>query len=118
MQRVVILRHGESEANVAGLIVSDPGNGVDRYGLSPRGEQEAAAAAATLAAQPWLVGAPVAASDFLRTRQTAAVVAAALQSSVSHDERLRERHFGRLELQPSARYAEVFTPPPVARAAC
>ena len=38
--KYLIMRHGESEANVAGLIVSDPAIGCERYGLTELGRQQ------------------------------------------------------------------------------
>ena len=39
----VLLRHGQSKANVAGVIVSAPANGVlEKYALSDKGKAEAA----------------------------------------------------------------------------
>jgi hypothetical protein len=35
--RYICVRHGESQANIAGLIVSDPNNGVHAYGLTDDG---------------------------------------------------------------------------------
>ena len=38
--RYFAMRHGQSEANAAGIIVSDPANGCPRYGLTPLGRQQ------------------------------------------------------------------------------
>ena len=35
-----IMRHGESTANVEGIIVSTPENGVTKYGLSEEGQAQ------------------------------------------------------------------------------
>jgi broad specificity phosphatase PhoE len=36
----LLMRHGESEANVSGVIVSDPATGCDRFGLTEQGLQQ------------------------------------------------------------------------------
>ncbi len=37
----LIMRHGESEANVADLVVSNPDIGCAKYGLTPLGKSQA-----------------------------------------------------------------------------
>ena len=41
----LIMRHGQSEANAQGIIVSDPKIGCFRYGLTALGREQAGAAA-------------------------------------------------------------------------
>lgn len=111
----VLVRHGESTANKAGIIVSDPRNGVGAHGLTELGKAQARAAGAELArslsadsgtAQP----VAVVSSDFARAKETADAIKAAVAEAppVAVDIRLRERFFGSLELQPSSRYCEVW----------
>ena len=92
--RYYAFRHGESLANVEGIIVSDPSVGTAMYGLSERGRQQVARSAAELGAldaDPVIV-----ASDFKRTVETAEIIRSVLAvDSVRLDPRLRERFFGR-----------------------
>lgn len=82
----VVLRHGQSEANVAGVIASNPEIACARYGLSVTGIVQAAAAGQRIVelyhrgpkenAKPESVyqGLAVVASDFRRARETAEAV--------------------------------------------
>eukprot|EP00929_Paragymnodinium_shiwhaense_P038055 TRINITY_DN20179_c0_g1_i4.p1 TRINITY_DN20179_c0_g1~~TRINITY_DN20179_c0_g1_i4.p1 ORF type:complete len:161 (+),score=44.63 TRINITY_DN20179_c0_g1_i4:52-534(+) len=80
-KRYFALRHGESEANVAGIIISDPKVGTKRYGLTKKGiaavRVSAAAFAKKVTAQrPFAV--EIIASDFKRTMETARTFRSAL----------------------------------------
>ncbi len=103
----LLMRHGESQANQADLIVSAPENGLKLYGLTPRGRKQAQEAAR-------LSGLPnstvVICSDFRRTRETAEVVVEALRirEPLVLEPALRERYFGRLEGTTGDRYREVW----------
>lgn len=106
-RRLVLTRHGESVGNVAAtraeqeqsLVVDVATRDADTP-LSPRGEEQARALGAWLAALPagerpevvWC-------SPYLRTRQTAAIAleAAGLELPVRYDERLRDRELGVLD---------------------
>ena len=104
--RYFAMRHGKSEANAAGLIVSDPANGCPAYGLTPEGREQAAASGAALRAdlgeefvQPGRL--VVVCSDFKRTRETAEVLLEALGRGGEAPvvaTWLRERFFGDWEL--------------------
>ncbi|MEZ6184307.1 MAG: histidine phosphatase family protein [Planctomycetota bacterium] len=101
------LRHGESEANVQGLIACDPETALKGFGLSERGRTQVQASAAAQALA--LAGAKVVTSDFARARQTAEIAAHVLGVEPPRtDLRLRERWFGELEGEPATRYAEVW----------
>ena len=85
----LIMRHGQSEANVAGLIVSDPAIGCERFGLTEQGRQQVVASATEYTGEPL---SRIICSDFLRTRQTAKLVTEALGlSSPQLEAGLRER---------------------------
>jgi probable phosphoglycerate mutase len=102
-----VMRHGQSRANVAGIIVSRVES--DRrgdYGLSELGRTQAlkAAKASGLPADTVIFS-----SDFSRARQTAEIVRAHLGAAeVSLSEALRERSFGDWEGSATANYARVW----------
>lgn len=103
-----LLRHGQSRANTRGLIVSDPENGLTGYGLTETGKQQVAQsvrACEALDRQTLIY-----ASDFLRTKETAAIAADILDAGqpVQYSPRLRERFFGDWELTADANYAGVW----------
>jgi 2,3-bisphosphoglycerate-dependent phosphoglycerate mutase len=90
---LVLLRHGQSTANAAGLFT-----GILDPGLSGSGADEARAAAGLLKTHD-LVPDAVLVSLLQRAGQTAAVVAAALDlpaDTISADWRLNERNYGAL----------------------
>lgn len=103
-----IIRHGESMANVAGLIVSAPENGVDQYGLSVEGQQQVRD---SVLREDRLNGTTlIISSDFKRTQETASIVYEALSSNqpTQVEPLLRERFFGEWELGDSKEYALVW----------
>lgn len=89
--RYLLMRHGHSQANQQGVIVSSPERGIEGFGLSEYGEQQLAQ---LVADWQWSVPTRVVHSDFLRTTQTAARVAAKFGLAPCVDKRLRERSFG------------------------
>lgn len=103
--RYLLMRHGHSEANAQGLIVSTPEHGLNAYGLSPEGHAQLAR---LVAEWPWPAPTRLLHSDFLRTTQTAEHVAARFGLVATPEPRLRERHFGTLEGGPDERYPEVW----------
>jgi broad specificity phosphatase PhoE len=102
-----IMRHGQSRANVAGLIVSRIEN--DRrgeYGLSELGCAQALEAALACGLPMDTV---IWSSDFTRARQTAEIVRAHLDApEVELTEALRERCFGDWEGSSTDNYARVW----------
>lgn len=105
--RFSVMRHGQSKANVAGVIVSDIET--DRrgdYGLSRAGRRQAVAAAGGCGLPPDTV---ICSSDFARARQTAELVRACLGAGeVIVTQALRERCFGGWEGTSSANYERVW----------
>jgi len=98
--RYYAFRHGESKANVEGIIVSDPAIGTAKYGLSEKGRGQVEESATRLSAV--VFRAVIVTSDFLRTIETAEIVRRVSGvDSVRLDQRMRERQFGRWE---GARY--------------
>lgn len=89
MTTFLIVRHGETDWNVAGRL-----QGWRDSALTAAGRAQAAAVAGRLAREP--IDALVA-SDLGRTQATAAPIAAALGLAVAPDAGLRERCYGILE---------------------
>jgi broad specificity phosphatase PhoE len=102
------MRHGESKANVSGIIVSSIET--DRsgdYGLSERGRRQAAEAARSCGLSDQTV---IRSSDFARAWQTAQIVSEQIGAAeVAAARELRERSFGELEGSPATEYARVWT---------
>ncbi len=91
-----IMRHGESEANQAGLIISSPAKGIARYGLTEKGRAMAEKSLALAGFSPPVTR--IISSDFRRALETARLAAAALGiKEVETSELLRERFFGSLD---------------------
>ncbi len=99
--RYFVMRHGESEANVLGVLVGDPRRGLEGFGLTDLGRRQAVGAAAVYkkSHSPLLDGTEIVASDFRRTRETAELLAEGLGNSVpvGLNIGLREMSFGELE---------------------
>ena len=90
MQRLILVRHGESVWNVERRV-----QGQTCRGLTTAGHVQAERTADLLAS--WLEEAVVVSSDLGRCRDTAAPIAAALRVEAASDATLRERDFGRWE---------------------
>lgn len=100
------LRHGQSEANEQGIIVSDPAVGFKGCGLTPAGRAQVSGASS---AAPLGQDALIFCSPFLRTLETARILAEARGvEDVTPDERLIERHFGTLEGSSDKCYGQVW----------
>ena len=107
LNRYSVMRHGQSKANQAGVIVSRIEN--DRrgdWGLSDLGRLEAVTAAEGCGLSADTV---ICSSDFSRARQSAEIVRAHIRApEVIITEALRERCFGDLEGGPVESYARVW----------
>lgn len=103
-----LMRHGESEANVAGIIVGDPAVGLADFGLTDRGRAEVRESAARFRS---LHGADaIISSDFRRAMETARIAADVLGvAEVRSSELLRERFFGGLEGTDNGNYKLIWT---------
>ena len=105
--RYHVMRHGQSQANVAGLIVSS----IDRdragdFGLTETGRRQVLAAAAGCGLPADTV---ICASDFRRAAQTAAIMRECLGApAVTAAPALRERFFGDWDGTSTANYARVW----------
>ena len=106
--RYFVMRHGQSLANLQQVIVSDPQNGIDDYGLSEQGMVQVRE---SVRRDPGLDSdLLIVSSDFRRARESAEIaheILACVQP-LQFDERLRERNFGDWELTPDSAYALVW----------
>jgi broad specificity phosphatase PhoE len=103
-----LLRHGESEANARGLIVSSEKNGLDFFGLTTKGKEQSRK---TMREWKHIFSKEtiIIASDFLRARETAEIVQEELNAGgYSTSKLLRERFFGDLELSHHSNYGKVW----------
>ena len=102
----LLMRHGESEANVSGVIVSDPAIGCDRFGLTEQGLQQISDSAKGFRGDAIT---QIVCSDFLRTLQTAQLVAEILHLPQPKQEiGLRERFFGNWEGMSAEHYEKIW----------
>lgn len=101
------MRHGESLANVAKIIISSPENGVKAdYALSDTGRDQAKAAAVKSELGPDTL---IFSSDFSRAHETAQIVADVIGAAAPQIlTALRERNFGDLEHGPNSHYDAVW----------
>lgn len=107
VNRYSVMRHGQSRANAAGLIVSRiETDRAGDFGLTPRGREQAREAALGCGLPP---GTLICASDFARARETAEVVRACLGAGeVRVARELRERCFGDWEGTAAVNYQRVW----------
>ena len=92
-----IIRHGESEANKQGLIISFPENGTKAYGLTDLGKEQVKK---SITENKHLFNnkSLIISSDFLRAKETAEIIKEELElAEVIFNTLLRERTFGELE---------------------
>jgi probable phosphoglycerate mutase len=101
-----IMRHGESDANVTRLIVSDPLAGVQSYGLTDKGKTDVGKAIE----ESGLTSAVdiVYTSEFMRARQTAEIVAKLCGAELKTTPHLRERFFGEYDRLGDEHYRAVW----------
>lgn len=111
-----VLRHGQSEANVAGIVASQLVNAENAYGLTEAGREEVTRSVeGALDALKELSPLSIISSPFLRARQTAEVAASILGVPVEVDHRLAERDFGEFELLDDSHYENVWVADPTGR---
>ncbi len=104
--RYYALRHGRSEANEAGKIVSHPGEGTVKWGLTPLGRKQVEGG---VGRSPLGTDTLIITSDFLRARETARLAAEILGCPLPREDvRLRERFFGRYDGQDDSCYHRVW----------
>lgn len=87
------MRHGQSLANEAGLIISSPVDGaLNKYGLSDEGRKQVMLSTQSSALNSSVL---IYSSDFSRARQTAEIVRQLINADdITITESLRERYFG------------------------
>lgn len=105
------MRHGESMANVEGIIISTPENGVPKYGLSDEGRVQVGRSVNDALLNSRLDDAMhIVSSDFKRAHESADIACKLLTSKypVKLDVRLRERDFGDFELKNNVHYQTVW----------
>lgn len=106
--RYFAMRHGHSLANQQAIIVSQPENGLEGFGLSDRGRVQVTESLQRFSVPH--VDIIIVSSDFRRARESAEIAAQSLDAveAINLDPRLRERNFGQLELTTDGRYADVW----------
>lgn len=106
----IVMRHGQSEANKTHIIASQPDNARFGYGLTPKGRQQAHAAARAIAFRYPNAPCVVASSPLLRAFQTAAIVDRVMKcdGSVMEEPAFTERSFAAFELQSDTHYKKVW----------
>jgi probable phosphoglycerate mutase len=100
-------RHGQSLANVKGIIVSDPAVGTVKFGLTEEGRRQVLESIS--AVKGFGSDTLVVSSDFKRAVETAEIIREVLGAGpVLIDQRLRERFFGGWEGQPHENYSKAW----------
>lgn len=97
--RYFIIRHGESEANVAGILLSHPKDGIIGFGLSKKGKKQVKDSIRKNKKNKLLNSDVIIySSDFLRARETAEIARKLLGiKKINFHKKLRERYFGKLD---------------------
>jgi len=105
-----LLRHGQSEANVLEIIVSNPVEGVEKYGLTPTGRSQITSSVQRAKAQGQLNSSTlIYSSDFKRCRESAEIASAILDCPPHFTPALRERYFGIWDFTHHSNYQQVWS---------
>lgn len=93
------MRHGQSKANVAHILLTHPKDGTVGFGLSPEGKRQVKASVLKNKQQGLLdKDVIIYSSDFLRAKETAQIAAKILGvKKISFHKKLRERYFGKYD---------------------
>ena len=111
------LRHGQSEANLAKIISSDPSISVLQHGLSDEGKDQVSKTASDFVKSfDSRGGVAIYSSDFKRARETSEIFASYVQQNdiklyldeIQFDTRLRERYFGNWDNGSDSEYSTVW----------
>lgn len=102
-----VMRHGQSKANLQGIIISHPENGTKPdYALTDLGRQQAKKSAEEYTLTDKTI---IYSSDFSRANETANIVRETIGADEVHvTKQLRERHFGNWEKSDHANYHKVW----------
>lgn len=105
-----LLRHGESEANIAGLITSDPAVCINNYGLTEKGRVQVTRSIKQAKFDGLLNEKTIIyCSDFRRTVETAEIACAILNAGKIHrTASLRERNFGEYDGKQITTYINIW----------
>lgn len=97
--RYFIIRHGESKANVAHILLSHPKEGTISYGLSPKGKKQVRISVLKNKKSKVLDSDVIIySSDFLRAKETAEIAKKLLGvKKINFHKNLRERYFGKYD---------------------
>jgi len=97
--RYFIIRHGESKANVAHILLSHLKEGKVSYGLSPKGEKQVKDSVSKSKKEKLLDSDVIIySSDFLRAKETAEIAQKLLGiKKINFHKNLRERYFGKYD---------------------
>mgnify|MGYP001575846629 CR=1 FL=1 len=97
--RYFIIRHGESEANVASVLLSHPKDGMLGFGLSRKGKEQVRISVSKSKKDKLLdSNVIIYSSDFLRAKETANIVKRLLGiKKINLHKNLRERYFGKYD---------------------
>ncbi|MCG8452407.1 MAG: histidine phosphatase family protein [Spirochaetales bacterium] len=104
--RYWLMRHGRSQANIAGKIISSLEEGRAQWGLAPQAMEGIQSSVESHSFSSNLV---IVSSPFLRARETAETVCALVGGGgVALDENLRERWFGTLDGKEDSFYSQAW----------
>ena len=108
--RYYILRHGKSEANETGIILSNPDEGTTACGLTEEGKEQVRKSVQEARKKELLDSSTIIySSDFVRCRETAEIVQNILGCDTAHyTVALRERFFGTWEKTHQSNYQKVW----------
>ena len=97
--RYFIIRHGESKANVAHILLSHPKEGTVSFGLSAKGKKQVKISVSKNKKSKILDSDIINnSSDFLRARETAEIAKKLLGiEKINFHKNLRERYFGKFD---------------------
>jgi len=105
--RYFVIRHGESEANVMGIILSNPLEGVPKFGLSIKGKEQVRESVSSNKVLDFET--IIYSSDFKRAFETAEIAKNILGAEVLIlTPLLRERFFGKWERTENKNYNEAW----------
>jgi broad specificity phosphatase PhoE len=105
--RYFAMRHGQSTINVQHILVTDPANGLNRFGLTELGRKQVEEGVKDykLLDNETIIYT----SDFLRAKESAEIARKVLKAKpVNLEKKLRERYFGIFEMGPVSNYAKVW----------